>query len=662
MKRITRRNTPLHDLDLVAWPEVSIDHLDTAAKEKFIALKSAVTRYVQGDKVQDIEADQGVDRESLLRALNRCMTPGPHRGHLGWAGLLPGKRVKGTGRIKPLVPKGRNGRAGLTGALGWFFMRHQTIKLAFDEYLLSTAKAKDGYENKVRHITAHGKFIGLCKDNGADPTQWPLNMDKRGKGAIYKYVNEFLDQHFDAIVATQYGQKAKTASAAGTGTYSRLRAERYLDVVELDEHLCHFPGGWIAFDTPGGVRWVKGPRLTLIALVDRFTGLVVGFTVIFRSQTNADDVLDALFDASEGASLLPEADQAAEPWLPRDLGIPFTSCGFNQLLVDNALSHLATQVLKRVSERLGCDINFGPVRRPERRPHVEGLFSHLERFGFHRLRETTGSGPQDPLRVEAPPKSESQMTETEAISLIRRAIRAYNRHKSKGAYGVRRIEQLQGLMQDSERAWVFPVLPPRLDLLPGLDISIFPLKVRGKEESGKRPHVYFNEESYFSPELSDRWKLIGKSVIAHLDRRDARFLRLFESDGTPLGVAQVRGRWRHSPHTADTRVRINKWIRDGQLPLGHDEDPIAAHLEHVGQGISHAKKPTREQSKAVAEHVENEHALQSRAQNTSHQDLNRLLDEARRAAAAHETRPEEDEDLPLYALPDLKSINRGGRT
>ena len=60
MKRITRRNTPLHDLDLSAWPEVSIDHLDTVAKEKFIALMSAVTRYVQGDRVQDIEADQGV--------------------------------------------------------------------------------------------------------------------------------------------------------------------------------------------------------------------------------------------------------------------------------------------------------------------------------------------------------------------------------------------------------------------------------------------------------------------------------------------------------------------------------------------------------------------------------------------------------------------------
>ena len=140
MKRITRRNTPLHDLDLSAWPEVSIDHLDTVAKEKFIALRSAVTRYVQGDRVQDIEADQGVDRESLLRALNRCMTPGPHHGHLGWAGLLPGKRVKGTRRIKPLVPKGRNGRSGLTGALGWFFMRHQKIKSAFDEYLLNTAK------------------------------------------------------------------------------------------------------------------------------------------------------------------------------------------------------------------------------------------------------------------------------------------------------------------------------------------------------------------------------------------------------------------------------------------------------------------------------------------------------------------------------------------
>ena len=68
------------------------------------------------------------------------------------------------------------------------------------------------------------------------------------------------------------------------------------------------------------------------------------------------------------------------------------------LLFDNALIHLARPVIDRIMEMTGCDINFGPKERFERRGMAECVFGSLSRHGFERVSSTTGSGPDDPLR------------------------------------------------------------------------------------------------------------------------------------------------------------------------------------------------------------------------------------------------------------------------
>lgn len=616
MSRYCRRNAPVERLNYHTWPEVCPTTLDGEVCTRFTSLRRALIRYIDGDKVKEIEADEGYFCEELIRALNRCITLRPDGRLVGWAGLLLGVRLRRPVRVKPLSPNGRNGKAGLTGACDLFMRTHTELKAAFDRYLLKTASRQPGHENKVRHGVAHRKFIKLCRDQGLSEHHWPLNTDKEGRGAIYDYVNQFLASHYDAIVATQYGHKAKTKSKTGTGEFTRLRADRFLDVVELDEHLCHFKG-WIAFETPGGKRWVKSPRLSLIGMVDRALGLVIGLKIIFRSQARADDILDVLHHACGGGGQRLDASEAGgldDPAMPADLGLPFTWCSFNQLLLDNALAHIAERIHGRARTLLGCDINLGPVRRPDRRPYIEGLFSELARLGFHRLRETTGSGPQDPIRIEPPPASEPQMSESQAVALIYRSVRFHNRKRSKGAYGVRRIEQLQTIVADNDQGLIFPVLPPLLEDLPSLNINLIRLKVLGDKDEGKRPHLYLQEETYFGTVLSDRWDLIGEWIMVHMDRPDARYMRLFLENGTPLGTAEVRGRWRYCPHTLDQRILVNKLIRDGQLRMGYDEDPMVTYLDQLAQAISRGEKLLPPQAKSVAVHAEHQQALQQHAQ------------------------------------------------
>lgn len=656
MSRYSRSNAPADRLNYHHWPEVTLSSLDGETCTRFTSLRSALIRYLDGDKVEQIEADEGWSREQVIRALNRCITLRSDGRLVGWLGLVSGIRIRRPIRVKPLSPSGRNGKAGLTGACALFMRNHPEIEVEFQRYLFQTATRQASHENKVRPGVAHRWFVQRCRDKGVSEHEWPLNTDKLGRGAIREYVELYLLNNYDAIVATQHGHKAKAKSHTNTGVPSRLRATQFLDVVELDEHLCHFKG-WIVFDTPGGKRWVKSPRLSLIAMVDRMFGLVIGMKIIFRSQARADDILDVLHHASIGGGVpadLREGASENEPVMPADLGVPFTWCALNQLLLDNALSHLADEIQERARALLGCDINFGPVYRPERRPNVEGFFSDLARHGFHRLRETTGSGPQDPIRIDPPPASEPQMSESLAISLIFSCVRSHNRRRSKGAYGVRRIEQLKGMMADPDLGLILPVLPPLLEHMPSLDVNVMMLKVQGSKDKGKRPHLYLQEETYAGSVLSGCWDLLGKRIMVHMNRRDARYMRLFLANGESLGTAVVMGRWRHVPHTLKQRILINKLIRDGQLRVGYDEDPIAAHLAQIVNGAVRGETPSPDQVKALAARAEHEHARQ--------QDAQTIAQEAMQAAIQNAQGPDpEDQEERRFVMPQLRALSRRRR-
>ncbi|MFB8734746.1 hypothetical protein ACEQPO_15075 [Bacillus sp. SL00103] len=59
----------------------------------------------------------------------------------------------------------------------------------------------------------------------------------------------------------------------------------------------------------------------------------------------------------------------------------------------------------RLTQVIGCSVNAGPVRTPERRGIIERFFRTLEENGYHKLSTTTGSHPKDPIRKNAEQKA-----------------------------------------------------------------------------------------------------------------------------------------------------------------------------------------------------------------------------------------------------------------
>lgn len=604
--RYTRKNAPRELLLYSSWDAVDASALKANQQQRFLRLSEAIRLYIDGEPMSVCLDGRRLGRSQLLRAFRRCIATDKTGRQVGWRGLLAHERIAESRRIKPLIPSGRNGRGGFAGALNELFARRPDIHENFDEYLLRTAKREPGFEARIRHKSAHQKFVELCCEAGLESIKaWPFNTAKLGRGAIHVYVEGFLDRQFDQIVETQWGSKAKAKSNTGRGISSRLTAPRPLDVIELDEHRCHFIGA-IGFPSPGGILWEPGERVTIIAATDRAGGALLAYKAIFKRDADADDVLDVIAlvcgmprDRMFDAGMVPLQKAS----FPADLEGPFLRCGFNQLLVDNALVHLTESVRTRIQDVVGCDINYGPVRRFERRARVEALFGELERHGFHRLPTTTGTDPSDPRR-QAPEKAarELKLSVPQTLQIIEDVAADRNGVVTKSALGHSRLGWFKALMDDVD-GWgmLFPELPPLPVGIPELHITPVPMTIRGGRDAGRRPYVYLDEAEYSGTSLCRRWELLGQDAIAHVERWNLREFKLFTKNGVFLDTVTVRGAWARAPlHSRDLRRKVNKAVRDGQLRVPYGEDPVHHFMEGIRVALEDSKQTRRGVKKALS--------------------------------------------------------------
>ena len=655
--RHTRKTAPRDWLQLDQWRQPEVTKWKEESQLRFNVLMEGIKQYVEGKAISTYLRDNDVTWEEFLRAFNRCLARDIRGLQLGWHGLTPDVRVRTPVRVKDLSQSGRHDRGGLAGAMQKFLSDHPEIKSRLDLYLIENAKRVLGAESRLRQKSAHQFFIKLCEEAKIAPSEWPLSAAKKGRGAVRLYIDAFINTRYDDVVRTQYGQKAAAKSNTGTGHFTRLTASRFYDVAELDEHSAHFIGS-IGIPTADGTRWMELRRLTLVVIADR-KGPVLGMKVICRREADAEDMLD-VFDAAFGGA---PPHRYSEPkyeslkgGFPASLGDPFSNCAFNQLLVDSALAHLAEPVMSRARGVAGFDVNFGVVGRFERRPVIEGIFNAVERKGFHRLRNTTGTGPNDPRRQHPEKAAVTARIElSDLIDLVVAVLADANAHTGKPNFGRSHLDCLRDLASDADGfGMLFPVLPEPLPGQSPLSVSIFPVKVRGNKEKGRRPSVYFEEETYVGKALADRWDLVGKELFIHVRRANIRTIELRSSTGELVDTLTVTGRWRHSPHSLDLRRHINWLIRDGYLKVGYDEDPVHVHHELLKQRATRRRRSDRGTTQAmVAAHAEYQRAAEAMATDISGRELDKIIVDTKAQRTTPDAAPDEED----WRLDDLGAIN-----
>ncbi len=604
--RQTLRTTLPEHLALDAWEMPTLDSLDASQKKQFHSLAGAIRHYVGGGNISQYLRDHELHRETFYRAFDRCVTSGNRGKPMGWLGLLPYIEVRPRKRTAP-IEASAGAKGGLSGALQLFLRENPAVRDGLHGYLCKNAKRKPGGEAGIRHKSVHVEFLRLCEADDPSKERWPFTSRRFAAGAVRSYVCHYIACNYDKIVDTQFGDKAATKSKAGTGHQSRLVACMPLDIVEMDEHNAGFIGS-VRIQTPEGSRVVDAGRVTILLLVDRHKGLILAFKVVFREAANSGDALDVLHAAMVGEPGYAHRQISDSPERPLvELDPRFGWCGFNCLLLDNALIHLADELVSRTMSLCGCAINFGPVGTPARRQLVERIFNSMERAGFRRLRTTTGVGPLDPKRQN--PEEVARrctLTETEIVTLVADLVRKHNTDIGKHNLAASPVQRMVSLIAGEERdRYVFPFLPPLQQGEADLSILVVRVPVKGNQKTGRRPYFSYLEADYTSPLLARAWDCVDKWIVLHVTRSNIRNIPAFHN-GRALGTCMPGGRWRWSDHSSDLRRHINQLTREGYITNDIGCDVVAAFTEQIGKDVvstNSDKRAAKPSVRQLADHA-----------------------------------------------------------
>src|SRR5690606_6334019 len=121
---------------------------------------------------------------------------------------------------------------------------------------------------------------------------------------------------------------------------------------------------------------------------------------------------------------------------------------------------------------------------------------------------------------------------------------------------------------------------------------LVPLTVHGNRSEGVMPHVNYMYVRYRSPDLDNKWELIGKKVLARVCRHDLRSFVLLRTVTAPLCAVRAAAPWNRTAHDETTRAMIMQWskLRAGFSITGSD-CAIAAYVAFL-----RALAPTSQQA------------------------------------------------------------------
>lgn len=617
MNAYTRRTLPMELARHQEWPEADLSLVDGTARSRIAEIRTAITAYLDGQQMKAMLAQINLTHSEMLRRLNRCVSFDQTGRLIGWCALLPDKRLKPYTRLEPATARGPLASGGYSGALNQVLSTYPALLDRLSKYIITGSRDGAVPEPRVTPAGAHAYFIALCRHYGISESEWPFCVEGQGDRAFTRWFKKFVSDNYSLLVRRQYGKDAAAKAATGGGVRSRLQARLPFDIVEMDEHTLDV-FGCIGVATPKGLSYVLVKRLVIILVVDRFSQAILGYRVIVRRKVNASDIITTI-------------SRAITQWRPRQMrldgftppaegGFPsekidqLASCGFCMLLMDNDSAHLAEAALSRIGFMAGCAINYGQVRRPERRPIVESINKRLEAKGFLRLPSTTGSGPGDTLRDDAEAKALKYRIHLDALlDLVEAVVADHNASRPTGNFGRTPLELLRQYVHDDDLGFLPPVLPPLMPGMPALGRTIESLSVGGSLARGDRAHIMFDRARYEAPWLASRPDLIRRTVVAHVEEDEILSFQVFTQDGDYLGVVQAAGAWAGTPHSRETRKLINAAIKKGHLEVRTGRSVVADFLallskEAITKGGTKKHPTASKEGNQLAEEIALGHA------------------------------------------------------
>jgi transposase InsO family protein len=560
-----------------SWKTVNFECLKKSDLNTYSNRKLAVDMYIDGYTSKEIEGVTNIKASKYSNMIKRCLELDLKGIMYGYTGLIPKKHIKKYQRKQAVIDDSTNH----SGALSKLFEEYPEIKEYIDDTYLQ--RDEKNLEKNIKTSTLFEKFTDKCIAAGIKENEYPFNTNNLGKRSFYSYINELeKSRSNDAIMRYNQNSIQKYQS---TGIGTTLDFERLLPYsrVQIDGHKVDFVATVQIADENGDISYVPLQRYWLLTLIDVATRTILGYHMTIKSEYDRFDILLCLKNAIEPRNRmnftipgLSYPDNGGYPSLEIDEAKWAT---FDEIELDNALSHHSQLAVSKITEELNSVMSFGPVSTPERRGIIERFYGTLEERGYHRTPSTTGSNINDARRRDCETNAKKfQITFQEMLELTEVLIAQYNlRPHTK----LKNFSPIEIMRQRMERG----MMPAKIDEQKQKDFALLNFsktaKVRGSMKSGRRPYIQFEGTEYRGEELSYNFELIGETIRIVINPEDLRTVIAYKEDGSEIGILYVAGKWKNTPHTLKQRKDINMYFRRNKIYLNPFEDPIAVYHEFL---------------------------------------------------------------------------------
>ncbi|KGP81919.1 MULTISPECIES: hypothetical protein [Paenibacillus] len=588
----------MEQTNLEYWPTVDESTLDESERFIYINRKKAVTMYFQRVSLEEIKQETGIVRQNVRRFTKRCMQYDQTGIVWGFRALIPQKNVKEY-QLDLFTKKQNNLRR--TGEFNRFLDKYPDIRELLEDLFRGRKGRSIEPVMKVKYI--HKRFVDECRKKGITQAEYPLNTEWMGYKAVQRYVKRISYEYFSRSAERHGDDALQKARHVGEGQQNQLSNLFPFQKVQFDAHRID---GYFVVEIPtpdGDIMTEVLERFWVLTIIDVATRNILGYHISLNHEYSASDFMqcarNAVMPHKRLELTIPGLSYHPEGGFPSEKFPEIAWAVWDVICLDNAKAHYARMVKNRLENLIGCFMNFGPVALPMRRGIIERFFQTLEENGFHRLPNTTGSGPKDPRRKNPEQQAiQLNITYDHLKQLIDVLISNYNGTPHGGIYHQTPLELLEKRMNTSG------LMPRILEEDKRSEIlfmqTIQKRTIRGSLKSGKKPYIEYEGVPYRSDRLANLAYLINTEITLHVNVDDLRTLKAFLPDGSELGYLTASGRWSLTPHSLQTRKAINSLVRKKLIHLTTWDDPIFVYTNYI-MNQKKSKKMVNKQIKIMEE-------------------------------------------------------------
>lgn len=416
---------------------------------------------------------------------------------------------------------------------------------------------------------------------------YPLNQVDKGRRALLRFIRQRRIDNADlGNLDTTDAPPSTLSDIFNGGPFART---------EIDGHRIDIEAVLGVTLPNGGSVKRQITSLWLLVEIETQSRAILGWVLrVGRSYNNLDlssCIAKSLQPWRRRELTIPGLKYAPGAGLPSGLLGTRSPWRSRSLALDNAMAHSAIDFEQAFCRARGGILIYGKAHQPRSRPIVEQFFSRLERGA---LRDVPGGFEpakrlgENKIRISNFSPNDCPIQLHVFEELLDVIIANYNAtpHPALGD-----LSPLQFLQMQAPLAFDFMPDTAEADAS-DMGSVLVPLVVHGSRSDGVMPHVNYMYVRYRSPDLDNKWELVGKKVLARVCRHDLRSFVLMRTATAPLCAVRAAAPWNRTAHDETTRALIMQWskLKTGFSIVGVD-CAIAAYVAFL-----RSQAPTSQQA------------------------------------------------------------------